>query len=451
MPAGEEAYAKPAVAWWSVAVFFLLYGIAFLDRQMLNILVVPIKETLDISDFQISLLQGFTFAVFYTIVGVPIGWFIDNGPRRKVVFLGLVVWSVASSACGLAFRFWHLMLGRIGVAAGEAVLAPAAYSMLSDIFPPNRLALPMSIMGTGAALGGALSAVMAGVIVDAVPAGGLDMPLFGNLAGWQIALLLTGIPGILCAPLIFTVPDKRIAKGGSKPAAPEPVAGEASIGKTGTDGASMGEAMSFIYDRRRFYVPHFIGFGLYSMCNYGLVSWVATFFIREHAWAMTQVAVMFATLSLFVGVSGGALMGFIVDRWYSRGRKDAHMLFFAGSALLQAACVFGMVLSPDPNLAVAFLVLPMALMSFTGVAGAILQIVTPSRMRGQISAVYLLVFNMIGLGCGPTVVALFTDYVFRNDGMVGWSLVLTFAVFAPITAGLMLLGARAIRKGVVNA
>ncbi|NBB52620.1 MFS transporter, partial [Rhizobium sp. CRIBSB] len=156
VPAGEEAYAKPAVAWWSVAVFFLLYGIAFLDRQMLNILVVPIKETLDISDFQISLLQGFTFAVFYTIVGVPIGWFIDNGPRRKVVFLGLIVWSVASSACGLAFRFWHLMLGRIGVAAGEAVLAPAAYSMLSDIFPPNRLALPMSIMGTGAALGGAL-------------------------------------------------------------------------------------------------------------------------------------------------------------------------------------------------------------------------------------------------------------------------------------------------------
>jgi MFS family permease len=435
--AGEDDYPRPAVAWWSVVVFFLLYGIAFLDRQMLNILVVPIQQTMGISDFEISLLQGFTFAVFYTVLGIPIGWFVDNSPRRRIVFLGLVFWSIASSACGLAIRYWHLLLGRIGVAAGEAVLAPAAYSMMSDIFPPGKLALPMSIMGTGAAVGGALSAVMAGVVVDAVPVEGIDLPLAGNLVGWQVALLLTGIPGLLFAPLIYTVPDQRRHKD--------------VVEKAGASGKGIGEAMRFIHSRRGFYYPHFLGFGLYSMCNYGLVSWLAVFFMRQHDWSLSQTAMMVGVLTLFVGVAGGALMGFLVDRWYSSGRKDAHMLFFAGCALLQAICVAAMVLSPDARIAVAFLVLPIAVGSFTGVAGAALQIVTPGRMRGQVSAVYLLVFNMIGLGCGPTIVAVFTDYVFRDESMVGWSLVMTFGIFAPIAAILMLMGARAIRSGLMHA
>ncbi len=422
---------------------------------MLNILVVPIQQTMGISDFQISLLQGFTFAVFYTVVGIPIGWFVDNGPRRRIVFLGLIFWSIASSACGLATRYWHLLLGRIGVAAGEAVLAPAAYSMLSDIFPAGRLALPMSVMGTGAAVGGALSAVIAGMIVDAVPASGMDVPVIGNLVGWQIALLLTGIPGLLFAPLVYTIPDKRarnqvlggtgLPKGKAK--TPAATASETKA----SSGATIAEAMGFILSRRLFYLPHFIGFGLFSMCNYGLVSWVATFFVRTHGWTLTQTAVMIASLTLLVGVTGGTLSGFLVDRWFSRGRKDAHMLFYAGCALLQAVCVAGMVITPVPMIAVAFLVLPIAVMNFTGVAGAVLQIVTPPQMRGQISAVYLLVFNLIGLGCGPTVVALFTDFFFKDVAMVGWSLVLTYAIFAPITAGLMLLGARAIRTGVVKA
>lgn len=433
----DETYPRPAVAWWSVVVFFLLYGIAFLDRQMLNILVVPIQQTMGISDFEISLLQGFTFAVFYTVLGIPIGWFVDNSPRRRIVFLGLVFWSIASSACGLAMRYWHLLLGRIGVAAGEAVLAPAAYSMMSDIFPPGKLALPMSIMGTGAAVGGALSAVMAGVVVDAVPVEGIDLPLVGNLVGWQVALLLTGIPGLLFAPLIYTVPDQRRHKDVAEKAA--------------ASGKGIGEAMRFIHSRRGFYYPHFLGFGLYSMCNYGLVSWLAVFFMRQHDWSLSQTAMMVGGLTLFVGVAGGALMGYLVDRWYSSGRKDAHMLFFAGCAMLQATCVAAMVLSPDARIAVAFLVLPIAVGSFTGVAGAALQIVTPGRMRGQVSAVYLLVFNMIGLGCGPTIVAVFTDYVFRDEAMVGWSLVMTFGIFAPIAAILMLLGAKAIRSGLMQA
>ncbi|MEP6869169.1 MAG: MFS transporter [Novosphingobium sp.] len=436
---GDGDYPRPTIAWWSVVVFFLLYNVSYLDRQMLNLLVVPIRATLGISDFQLSLLQGFGFAVFYTAVGVPIGWLVDHRPRRRIICLGLVLWSFAASACGLAMHYWQLALGRVGVSVGEATLAPATYSLLSDIFPPGKLALPMSIMGTGASLGGALSAVIAGFVVDAVPPGGMELPVLGNLVGWQIALLLTGVPGLLFAPLIFTVPEPR--RRGLTP-----------VANTDTpDRPGRGEAGRYIWQRRRFYLAHFFGFGFYSMCNYGVTAWMPTFLMRHHHWSLKQAALTTGTVTLLAGVTGGALMGFVVDRWYSSGRRDAHLVFFAGCAILQALCVAGAVLSPDPRMAIPFLVPQVAVASFTGVAGAALQIVTPGRMRGQVSAVYLLVFNLIGLGCGPSVVALFTDFVFHDDSKVGWSLLLTFAIFAPIAAGLMLMAARAIRAGVVSA
>lgn len=174
-----------------------------------------------------------------------------------------------------------------------------------------------------------------------------------------------------------------------------------------------------------------------------------TFFMRQHGWSLKQAALTTGSLTLFAGIAGGATMGLVVDRWYSRGRRDAHLVFFVGCALLQALCIAGAVLSSDPWLAAAFLVPQTAVASFTGVAGAALQIVTPGRMRGQVSAVYLLVFNLIGLGCRPSVVALFTDYVCQDDGKVGFSLLLTFAIFAPIASALMLTSASANRKGVV--
>lgn len=188
---------------------------------------------------------------------MPIGWLVDNGPRRRIICLGIVLWSFAASGCGLAARCWQLALGRIGVSVGEATLAPATYSLLGDIFTPGKLALPMSIMGTGASLGGALSAVIAGYVVDAVPAGGMEVPFLGNFVGWQIALLLTGVPGLLFAPLVYTVPEPR------RRAMTQTLQAE-------SDRAQSGQALRYIWERRRFYLAHFFGFGLYSMCNYGV-------------------------------------------------------------------------------------------------------------------------------------------------------------------------------------
>jgi MFS family permease len=319
-------------------------------------------------------------------------------------------------------------LGRIGVAAGEATLAPAAYSILSDTFPANRLALPMSVMGTGASLGGALAAVLAGLIISAVPPEGVDLPLVGRAVGWQVALMATGLPGVLLAPLIYTIPEP-VRRGR----------------KEGSHGGSFAETFRYLLANRRLYGGHFLGFGLFSMCNYGVLAWLPTFFIRHHGWDISTAAYVTGSLTLCAGVPGGILMGYTVDRWFASGRRDAHLLFFAGMAILQLAAIAGAVLVVAPVLSVALLIPLTAAASFTGVAAAALQIATPPHMRGQVSAIYLLVFNFIGLGFGPSVVAVFTDLVFQDDAKVGSSLLLTFAIFAPLSAACLLFAAPAIR------
>jgi len=429
MPAGS---ASLAVGWWTTFVFFIFYTLSFVDRQVLNLLVDPIKQSLGISDFQISLLQGITFSAFYAVFGLGIGWLIDNGPRRLTVCVGIALWSVAAAGCGLATRFIHLVIGRAGVAVGEASLAPAGYSMLSDLFPPRRLALPMSVMGAGASVGASLAYVIGGAVLARYPEG-MTLPVLGHLDGWQLVFILIGVPGIAVAPLIFTVPDRRNARR----AAPQgPVQYPDPDPASGSPG--MRQVLRFIRQHPRFYTGHFVGFGLYSMINYAASSWWPTLMIRHHGWSIEQTAYVVAALVLGVGVSGGLLSGWCVDRWFSRGRRDAHLRFFAIAALLQMISVFAAVTTDDARLCILFAVPLFALTSFTGAGAAALQITTPARMRGQASALYLLVFNLLGIGLGPTVVAFFTDYVLRNEARVGESIALTYLIFAPLTAGLML-------------
>ncbi len=430
----DKGYPSAGAGWWATFILFLFYALSFVDRQLLNLLVEPIKASLGVSDFEISLLQGFTFAVFYTIFGLGIGWLVDNRPRRPIIFIGVVLWSIAAAGCGLAARYWHLALTRIGVAVGEASLAPAAYSLMSDIFPPRRLALPMSVMGAGAPLGGALALIIGGYILGLVPHG-VALPAIGHLQGWQFAFVVVGAPGLLLAPLIWTVkrPGRR---------------GEPSEAQTRAQSTSLLHVWRFLASHRRFYTGHFLGFGLYSMIGYAMTSWLPTFLIRRHGWGLAEAGYATGALMLFVSLPGSLLMGWLVDRWYARGRHDAHLLFFAGCAIMQMLSVLAAVLVADPKLAIIFLAPQMATAGFTGVAAAALQITTPSRMRGQTSAIYLLVFNLLGIGMGPSVVAAFTDFFFHDEMRVGSSLILTYVIFAPIAAGLMLYAAPAMRRRV---
>lgn len=427
-----EAPHSTVAAWWSTIVFFLLYNLAFIDRQMLNLLVDPIRASLGISDFQVSILQGFAFAVFYCLFGLAIGWLVDHKPRRAIVAVGIVVWSIAAASCGLATRFVHMFVSRVGVAAGEATLAPAAYSILSDAFPAQKLALPMSFMGTGAALGGALAGLIASAVIGSVPVSGIELPQGWHLEGWQLAFIVTGIPGLLLTPLIFTVrePVRRSRSSGGSPATP----------------SAAGSAIAQILNNRQLYTGHFLGFAVFSMCNYAIGAWLPTFFMRVHGLSLEQAALAFGGLIILAGVPGGIAMGWIVDRWFAAGRRDAHMRFFAIMALVQMVCLGLATHVASTALCIVLLVPVLAGQCFTGVAAAALQIVTPRQIRGQVSSIYLFVFNLIGLGFGPSVAAFFTDFVFRDPMRVGSSLFMTLLIFAPVTTALMLYGGPAMRR-----
>jgi MFS family permease len=425
-------YPRTAQAWWTITVLLLLNIASCLDRQILALMVDDVKADLLVSDFQISLLQGMTFALFYTVFGLPFGWAADRFPRRWLIFAGVTAWSIAASACGLAQNFWQLMLARVGVGVGEASLSPAAFSLLSDTFPKHRLAFALSIYSTGAVIGAALALAIGGLLVGVLPDAGVMTPVLGHLAKWQVVYVVTGLPCILVGWLIFTIVDP-VRRGRIS---------QSAVKATG--------ALQFMAARWRFFGPHFVGFGLYSLCGYGIMLWSPAYMHRVFGWDMLVVGPTLAMVML-TGVFGGSALGAIVDRLFARGRTDAHLRVYAVVALVQPFIVAFAILMNNPYVFLVSYGAYHLMSSFTGVSTAALQIVTPNQYRGQISASFLLVFNLLGLGLGATVVAALTSFVFHDPRMVGWSIVLTFAVLGPITAALFASAFRPMRDLVAAA
>lgn len=430
LPGGPEAEPslrpaiRPWVAWQTVAIFFLIYVLGFIDRLMPIYLVKEIRHSLDITDFQFSMMQGLAFALFYSALGIPVGWLVDHAPRRRIMAWGITIWSIGTLGCGLARHYWQLLLGRIGLATGEATIAPTAYSMVSDLFPPQRLTLALSIVGTGAQVGTMLAATVAGYVVANTPEGGVALGPLGLIQGWQLALLLVGVAGLLLAPLIYTVPEpmRQVRHAGEAETVP------------------FSEVFAWLVANRRFYIGHFVGFGFASMVGWSVVLWAPTFFMRHHGWSIQQTALSVGSLSLIVGLPGTLIMGYVVDRWFARGRHDAHLLFYAGATLVSALLVAGMVQAESATMSLICLGAFNFFCNFIGLSAAALQIVTPARMRGRVSASFLLVYNLMGFGLSPMVVAFMTDYVFRNDALIGYS-ILASVLACALPSVLMLLHA----------
>src|SRR5712691_2641298 len=177
-------------AWYVVLVLMVCYTLSFIDRQILSLLVAPIKHDLGISDTRIGLLQGLAFALFYTMMGLPLGRIADTCSRRTLISFGVLFWSVMTTLCATAKSFWSLFLARMGVGVGEATLAPAAFSLISDYFSAGLLATALSIYSMGIFLGSGLALIVGGVVVTAttrMPA--IELPLLGLTASWRLAFL----------------------------------------------------------------------------------------------------------------------------------------------------------------------------------------------------------------------------------------------------------------------
>lgn len=431
----EAPYPNPKYAWYVVVVLFLAYTSSFIDRIIMSLLVEPIKRDLGLNDTQFSLLHGFAFAIFYTLMGLPLGRLADRANRKQIISVGIFLWSLLTAVCGLAKTFTHLFIARIGVGIGEAALSPSAYSMISDYFPKEKRSVPISMYSMGVFFGGGIAFVLGGYVVQlASGAEDVVLPLLGTIRPWQLTFFLVGLPGLLIVLLMQTIKE---------PARRDVVR----LTESGTDDRSIRATLSFIGRNKRAYISVFVGFALLATASYGFFTWTPSFLIRTFDWQPSSAGYAFGLMVLSLGTGGTLLGGILADKAIAKGKLDAtlRVSMYAGAGTLIFGCMAP--LMPNAPLALLFLAPTVVSIGFpVGLAPASCNFITPNQLRGQVIALYLFATNLIGLGIGPTIVAVITDYGFGDPAAVKYSL----SIFAVVIASLALLslawGLRAYRE-----
>jgi len=391
----NNGYPSSTRAWMTVAILMLAYVLSFVDRQILNLLVEPIRRDLDITDTHMSLLMGFSFAVFYTICGVPIGRLADRKSRRGIIAIGVLVWSLMTALCGTAKTFWHFLVFRIGVGVGEAALSPSAYSLIADSFPPKLRGTAMSVYSMGIYIGSGLAFLLGGLVVKFASAqGDVELPVLGMVRPWQLIFLVLGAAGVLFA--------------------------------------------AYTRQNRRTVLCHNFGFACLAFAAYGSSAWIPTFFIRTYGWSASDVGVLYGSVVAVAGSIGIIAGGRLSDLLHRRGYRDAPLRVGIISAALTLPLNLAY-LAGTGELALALIALHVFTIAMPfGVGPAAIQEIMPNSMRGQASAVYLFVITMVGLGIGPTAVALGTDFVFGDDNALRYSLLIVTGV--ALVGAIVLLG-----------
>ncbi|MBW2369169.1 MAG: MFS transporter [Deltaproteobacteria bacterium] len=403
-------------SWYLVMVLAFAYMLSHIDRQVINLLVVPIKRDLGVSDTQISLLLGFSFAIFYAIAGLPIARLADRANRKVIITAGVTVWSMMTALSGVTKAYWQLLLVRIGVGVGEATLTPAAYSIMADCFPRRSLARAIGIYSMGGAAGGGMSLIIGGVVLDwAESLGDISIPIIGNLYSWQVVFFVVGLPGLLLATLIgLTVREPLRRYQGSD--------------KTG-DAIPLSEAFIFLNTNRKAFAAIFGGVAITCMAGFGAAAWMPTFFIRYHGWKAGEVGLVFGLIAMTTSAVSALGSGWIGDKLYSRGIKDAALRVSAISAVIG---IVPMTIATLVTSSVAALILygfgSLFLLAPFILGPTAVQMATPNRLRATVSAVYLFIINLVGMGLGPMLVALQTDYVFQDESKLGYSIALLYFV-----------------------
>jgi len=410
-------YPGPRRAWGVTLLLTVVFVFSFVDRQILNLLVGPIQQDLNLNDTQVSLLQGFGFVATYVLLSIPIGRLVDTRRRISIIAFGVAFWSLATAACGMARSFAGLFAARAGVGVGEATLTPAAWSLLADHFPPHRRSLPFSVFLMGPYLGVGIAMIAGGLVMDGLTQrGSMALPLVGQLAPWQATFFVVAAPGILLTGLLLMVrePARKGLKAGAAPV-----------------GVSYQDIMAWVRAHARVYVALLVGVPCIALVLYGLQAWIPTYLLRVHGMSLGEAGTQYGVIALLAG-SLGVLSGPFAGRYLERrGHTDYQLRVCVIALALIGPGLAALAIAPSATSAlvcialVSYLVpLPLALVATA------LQSATPNQMRGVLVGTYVVTTNVIGLAFGPSMVALATDYLFRDPAAVGKSLALVGVIVA---------------------
>ncbi len=438
--AAAPDYPSGRAAWYAVIVLAICYTFSFVDRLILAFLVTPLKHDLHLSDTQIGLLQGLAFAAFYSILGIPFGLAADRTNRRNLIAAGVVAWSLMTSCGSMARSFGMLALARMGIGIGEATLAPAAFSMIADYFPRERLSSAMSVYAMGVQIGIGLALIMGGFIVQAVthmPA--MHVPVLGTLEPWRLTFLIVGAPGVFIVVLLATMrePPRRTAPDSQSAARPR---------------AHMAQVVREIAARWRSTLGISVMMACQAMSNYAFGSWCPAFFERIHHWPNARTGLVLGLLAMIGGCAGLFSGGRLSDRRLRRGIADAPLRVGLISLLGVAATLVPAMLAASTSATVALLVPAVFFLALPiGCSYASIQMIYPNEVRGAVSAIVLLVLNLLGLTLGTLLPGLLDDRLFHSGLMLGKSIAITASIASLTGAIAVLLTAGAYRRDFATA
>lgn len=407
---------SPTRAWMTVIVLMAAYALAFVDRQILTLLVEPVQRDLKITDTQFSLLSGLAFTLFYTIMGIPFAWLADRSSRRNLIIASIGFWSLMTAMCGMANSFLTLFLARIGVGVGEAGLSPAAYSMIADNFPPARRARPLGVYAIGSICGVGLALIIGGAVIQwAMTAPPVSLPLLGELKSWQLAFLIVSLPGpiLMLAMLPLHEPKRQE--------------------KALIEGETRQSFVAFLRLRWKPFILLALGYSLVGVSVAAYLTWTPAFMVRSFGWEMSQIGAAYGVVLLVFGTGGILVGGWWSDRLASKGAEDAVLRVALTGAAVALPFAIAAPLAPTGVLAMSVI----AVMSFAfgltqGLPAPSLQAIAPNRLRARVMAVYLLIGNIVAFTVGPTGVALISDYVLKDPSKIGLAVAIMSAVVLPL-------------------
>lgn len=418
-------------AWWTLVLTFLLNLVSYLNRNIVSMLVPNIKETLTISDFQVGLLLGPTFAICFSLFAIPLGWAADRFSRRLVIALGAVVFGAATVLSGFATTFMWLLAARALVAIGEASLGPAALSLISEKFPRNLMTTAVSIYSMGLKIGGAAALGLGAIAIVYAAKVEAAVPALHGAEPWRLVFAITGVPAVVLGLMVFTFRESPKSR----------VAAASGIGEAGT-------AIQFLLQHRRLFLPMLLGFSMIAMCGQSLIGWAPALMGRQFGMTPAQYGPLLGVVALASSLTL-VLKGGLMDWFYARGVKDIHIRFYTWLLMFSVPLVALVFLTHDLRLFVplyaAVAVITVPLLAYLNVT---VQMVAPRALRGRLTALVGIPISLVG-GLGPLTVGALTDFVFQDEARLNFSMATLFCVMVPGALILLRLSLRPLREAVL--
>jgi MFS family permease len=447
-----HASAEPAaVAWpsgkaaaWTVFLLILSTAFAQLDLAIVPYVLPSIKGQFHLTDFQVSLLTGASFGLFYALVGIPIAWALDRFSRKWLLGIAISVWSLGTALCGVSQTQLQFFLSRFLVGAGEAVNGPASYSILSDLFPREKLPRAVATMKVGTILGPALSLLITFFLLKTL----LQIPPipipFGVVHGWQLIMIIVGLPGVLVTVLMLS----------SMPEPARRTIGGQITGQTKASGAfaALGDywlVLKYMSAHWQVFLPMFASLFVSSL-GLGNALWMPTFYERTFHWSRADVAGLSFIPSFILSPLGLWAGAKIAEHLNARGRDDAVLLAQIIARCIGIPAIFA-VMMPSPWLTWGLSALSVFAVGAAAPAqNAAFQIVTPTELRGKMTALFLFVFNFVGVAVAPAITGLITTFILKDEAQIRWAIFTPAVIFGPTSLLITWLGLKAYGREVAR-